>query len=335
MKMLVVNRKSVVSILTIVLVSVFLFIVGCGEADDDTETELVVNSQPSIGPIPDQTVDVGGVVNEPPPIIVNNQPSIDALADQTVYVGDTVEVEVHITDPDLDDEHTISATSNDTDVATVSVTETTLSVESIAAGTAIIEIAATDDSDQDNAAAIPGTFIFTVIVNNQPSIDALADQTINAGDTVEVEVHITDLNLDDEHTISASSSDTDVATVSVVETTLSVEGIAAGTAVIEVVATDNSGQDNAASIPVTFNLTVTNFCKVGDVLQPGDSCQDGTGDEFTVLENGSGRYLGDRVLFLAGNGINMFVTINGKRYSFSAAKKADGSWEIESVTLKE
>ena len=333
--MLVMSRKNIVSILTTVLVFTSVFIVGCGEVDDDTEAEFVVNSQPSIGAIPDQTVDVGGTVNEPPPIIVNNQPSIDALADQTVYVGDTVEVEVRITDPDRDDEHTISATSNDTDVATVSVTETTLSVEGIAAGTAIIEVTATDDSDQDNAAAIPVTFTFTVIVNNQPSIDAIADQIVDAGDTVEVEVRITDPDRDDEHIISATSNDTDVATVSVVETTLSVEGIAAGTAVIEVVATDNSGQDNAAAMPVTFNLTVTNFCKVGDVLQPGDSCKDGTGDDFTVLENGRGRYLGDRVIFLAGNGINMFGTINGKRRSFSAAKKADGSWEIKSVTPKE
>ena len=58
--MLVMNRKSIVSILTTVLVSISHFVVGCGEADDDTE--VVVNSQPSIGAIPDQTVNVGGTV---------------------------------------------------------------------------------------------------------------------------------------------------------------------------------------------------------------------------------------------------------------------------------
>ena len=60
MKMLVVNRNSIVSILAIVLVSIPLFVVGCSETEDDieddTEPEVVVNSQPSIGAIPDQTV---------------------------------------------------------------------------------------------------------------------------------------------------------------------------------------------------------------------------------------------------------------------------------------
>lgn len=74
-----------------------------------------------------------------------------------------------------------------------------------------------------------------------------------------------------------------------------------------------------------------NFCKVGDVLQPGESCKDGTGDDFTVLENGSGRYL----FITAGEGIQLFGNINGKPRNFSAEKKADGSWEIKSVTPKE
>lgn len=74
-----------------------------------------------------------------------------------------------------------------------------------------------------------------------------------------------------------------------------------------------------------------NFCQVGDVLQPGESCKDGTGDDFTVLENGSGRYL----FITAGKGIQLFGNINGKQRNFSAEKKNDGSWEIKSVTPKE
>lgn len=54
MKILVVNRKSIVSILTSVLVSISLFLVGCGEVEDDTEVELAVNNQPSIGVITEQ-----------------------------------------------------------------------------------------------------------------------------------------------------------------------------------------------------------------------------------------------------------------------------------------
>ena len=70
-------------------------------------------------------------------------------------------------------------------------------------------------------------------------------------------------------------------------------------------------------------------CQVGDVLSPGESCTDpGTGDEFSVLANGFGRYL----FMTAGTGISLTGTINGKQRNFVADKRADGKWEIKSVT---
>jgi len=83
--------------------------------------------------------------------------------------------------------------------------------------------------------------------------------------------------------------------------------------------------------PIAENKLENNLCKVGDILQPGDSCKDGTGDDFTVLENGSGKYL----FVNAGEGINLFGNINGKVRNFSAEKQEDGSWKIKSVTPKE
>lgn len=71
-----------------------------------------------------------------------------------------------------------------------------------------------------------------------------------------------------------------------------------------------------------------NFCSVGDLLQPGESCLDGTGEAFTVLEDGRGRYL----FVTAGEGIHLFGNINGKVRSFSAEKQDDGTWKILSVT---
>ena len=127
MKMLVIDRKSIVSILIVVLVSVSLFVIGCGEVDD-TETELVVNSQPSIGAIPDQIVDVGS----------------------------TVEVKVIITDADVGDTHTISASSDKANVATVSVSGPTLTIKGVVGGTATLTVSATDDSEQDNACSGAG-----------------------------------------------------------------------------------------------------------------------------------------------------------------------------------
>ena len=138
MKMLVVNRNSIVSIIATVLVSISLFVVGCSETEndmeDDTEPKAIVNSQPSIGAIPNQTVDVGAEVT----------------------------VAVNITDADVGDTHTVKASSDDTNVATVSISGTTLTIKGVAIGTATLTVSARDDSGQDNAAAVPVTFTLTV-----------------------------------------------------------------------------------------------------------------------------------------------------------------------------
>ena len=71
------------------------------------------------------------------------------------------------------------------------------------------------------------------------------------------------------------------------------------------------------------------FCSVGDILSPGDSCIDpGTGDTFSVLTNGSGRYL----FFTSGRNLIIQGTVNGKSRNFIATNRGDGTWEIESVT---
>ena len=120
------NRKSVSSILMAVTLVTSLIFVSCGAFDD--------NSQPEIEPITDKTVDA----------------------------GDNRSVNVYITDADVDDTHTISAFSDDTGIATVSVDEDSLTLIGIAVGTTTITVSATDDSGQDNAAATPVTFAVTV-----------------------------------------------------------------------------------------------------------------------------------------------------------------------------
>ena len=70
------------------------------------------------------------------------------------------------------------------------------------------------------------------------------------------------------------------------------------------------------------------FCQVGDVLSSGQSCTDGgTGDDFTVI-GGRGQY----GFINAATEINLKGNINGKERNFHAKKRADGNWEIESVT---
>jgi hypothetical protein len=80
------HPKIRVSIRVVVLLVTSLGLISCGAFEDD-------NNQPAIGPITDQTLDV----------------------------GDKTTVDLNITDADIDDTHAITAFSDDTTVATVSV----------------------------------------------------------------------------------------------------------------------------------------------------------------------------------------------------------------------
>ena len=120
------NRKTLISFFTIIMLVVPILLTGCGEDDG------------------------------------NSQPTIKSISDITLDVGDERTVEVNITDADVDDTHTISASSDDTTVATVSVDGATLTITGKAAGTATITVTATDDSGQDNAEATQVTFMVTV-----------------------------------------------------------------------------------------------------------------------------------------------------------------------------
>ena len=79
----------------------------------------------------------------------------------------------------------------------------------------------------------------------------------------------------------------------------------------------------------TQGISYGQVCSVGDRIAPGESCTyPGTNIEFSVLNNGSGRFL----FFTAGNAINARnVTVNGVRYNFAASKQADGTWLIEAA----
>ena len=92
--------------------------------------------------------------------------------------------------------------------------------------------------------------------NTQPSIETINDKTLNVGDETTVEVNITDADIDDTHIISASSDDTTVATVSVRDATLTIIGVEVSNTTVIVSVTDDSDQDNAAAVPVTFQVTV-------------------------------------------------------------------------------
>ncbi len=198
--------------------------------------------------------------------------------------------------------------------------------------------------------------------NSQPSIESITDKTLNAGDDRSVNVYVTDADADDTHTIRAFSDDTSVATVSVDEDSLTITGHAAGMTTIEVTATDNSGQDNDTSIPVTFQVTVNappplpidkGICVVGMTLQPGESCTyfaDQGPITFYVNQDNQGCRTGEQPYTTEIFGVPVEVTVdficadedirgdevnirgnNPYDTNFHATKNPDGSWTVKNV----
>jgi hypothetical protein len=206
--------------------------------------------------------------------------------------------------------------------------------------------------------------------NSQPSIETITDKTLNAGDETTVKVTITDADVDDTHIINASSDDTNIATVSVDENSLTITGNGVGRAMITVSATDKSGQDSAAAVPVTFEVTVeeplpsvqigiginqppSSFinkgpCTVGMTLKPGEGCSydDDSLAEliFFVREDGTAcREQVPKVI----EGIEIPEDFRPRKLkfcvewdierddtfetSFAASKKPDGSWTVRNV----
>ena len=195
----------------------------------------------------DQTISV--TVNQP-----NRAPTtVGTIPAQKLKVSGTdaaIDVSSYFSDPD-GDTLTYTAGSSDTAIATVSVSSATVTISAVAIGTAKITVTATDPdaktadqtisvtvNQQNRAPVAQGTIPTITLPTNHLAIGDIA-QFFSDPDG-------------DPLTYSTSSSDTDVATVSMVGATLNIDTKAAGSATITVTATDTSN----ASLSRTFTLKV-------------------------------------------------------------------------------
>ena len=96
-------------------------------------------------------------------------------------------------------------------------------------------------------------------VNTPPVVAPIGDRMLTPGDSVQIAVSVSDGNVGDRHSLQATTSDADVATVSANGSTIMVTATGVGTATITVTATDNSGSRNATSAAVTFTVTVAGW----------------------------------------------------------------------------
>lgn len=110
----------------------------------------------------------------------NDQPFIETIDNQTIAINARKTLEIYIEDSDEKDMHTVSAFSENSNIAAVSVSERNLdsvgiadlTVKGVAEGSTIVTVSATDDSGQDNATAEQAfevTVVETQVVASTPS----------------------------------------------------------------------------------------------------------------------------------------------------------------------
>lgn len=216
----------------------------------------------------------------------NEPPFILPIDPQSCLVATSFDVGVNYGDPD-NDITALSAFSSDDSIASVQLGETALTVTCNNVGVATITVSVTSDI------AVETTF--DVVVNeapNQlPTINPLNTQTCEAGQELVVNYTATDPD-NDILTTTALSTDTTIATVSVIDSfSLSVDCLVAGSTGITV--TVNDGRGGEASTGFTVDVTAANqppsisaidpqTCEIGDTLTIPLNVVDADSDSLSV-----------------------------------------------------
>ncbi len=187
---------------------------------------------------------------------------LEEIANTAVTVGSTVDVTATTTPTDA----TIAATSSDETKATVTVNGKTITIEGKAEGTATITVTAS------KSGMTSATRTFTVTVNpttqQQVVLDEIANQAVTVGSTVDVTATTTPTDA----TITAVSGDETKTTVAVNGKTITISGVAEGTADITVTASKTGMTSATETFTVTVNAaapTPEYTFQVLDSLVPG------------------------------------------------------------------
>lgn len=176
-----------------------------------------------------------------PPEACSVIPELDVL------VGEPTRVQLCFEDPE-GGTITLSVSSSNREVATAAVQGSVISIEAVSPGSATITVVATDPD------AMTAELSFGVSVPNQPprACEPLPRQEMFVRQTALVQPCFGDPE-GQEFTLSASSSDPEVATVAVLGLAVRTKAVSPGTATVTVVAMDPGG----LSATMDFQVTVT------------------------------------------------------------------------------
>ena len=185
---------------------------------------------------------------------VNQRPvAVGTISPFTVLIGETLTVALsgYFSDPD-GDELAYAVSTSDAAVASPTVSGTTMTIAAIGVGTARITVEARDPS---GLSAEQSTTVTVEQPNRRPTpVGTISGQTVEVGDSVTVDMSAY-FNDPDGDTLryNAASPNARVATVSVSGSTVTVSGVAVGSATITVTATDPEGLSATQQFVVTVS----------------------------------------------------------------------------------
>lgn len=176
--------------------------------------------------------------------------AVGAVPAQTVFVGETASVDMaaHFNDPDGDALNFAAASAN-AGVVSVMIAGSTVTITAVAPGATMVTVTAADPERMSAQQTLSVT-----VPNRRPvAVDTIPGQSVEPGQSVAVDLSPF-FNDPDNETLSyaAASSNAGVATATVAGSSVTVSGVAAGTVVVTVTASD-PGQLSAQQ---RFTVTV-------------------------------------------------------------------------------
>ena len=228
------------------------------------------------------------------------------------------------TDPDGDD-LTVTASSSDEDIATVSVSadHSTLTVSAKSEGAATVTVTASDGKGGEVSDA------FTVTVKAAPVVASpIADiGGLEAGDSRTVSLSGVFSDADgDSLTVTAASSDEAKATVSVASdrSALMVSGVSEGTATITVAARDADGNTVSDAFDVTVTAPPNNAPTVAGAI-PDATIVNTSGTHEVALSGVFGDADGDSLTFKAASSSESVATVAVSSDTLTVSAKSSGT----------
>ena len=192
---------------------------------------------------------------------------------QSVTAGQTVRLDVasYFSDPD-GNALVYDAATSAPGVASVSMSGSSLAIVGVSAGTATVNVTATDP---DGLSAAQGFDVTVQRPNRPPTVaGSIPAQTVQAGRTATVDVTSYFSDPDgDALQYSAATSNARIVTVDVSGSTVSFTGVARGNAVVAVTATDPGGLTVTQSVHVTVQAANNAPVPVGSI--PAESLDAG------------------------------------------------------------